>query len=73
VATYRLLEGACPNHAYPMKHKLRDYNMMKNFMVPGSLNRGIGLDEVQGESDVTPFLWEDVIMMIYDGCLVLRV
>jgi hypothetical protein len=56
-----------------MKHKLRDYNMMKNFMVLGSLNRGIGLDEVQGESDVTPFLWEDVIMMIYDGCLVLRV
>jgi hypothetical protein len=42
--------------------------MMKNFMVSRSLNRSIGLDEVYGESDVTPFLEEEVVMMIYDGC-----
>jgi hypothetical protein len=29
--------------------------MMKNFMVSGSLTRGIGLDEASGKSVVTPF------------------
>jgi hypothetical protein len=33
----RLLEEACPNHAYPVKHKLKDCNMMKNFMTSGTL------------------------------------
>jgi hypothetical protein len=33
----RLLEQACPNHAYSVKHKVRDYNMMKNFMVSASI------------------------------------
>jgi hypothetical protein len=42
----RLFKEACPNHVYPFKHKLRDCGMIKNFMVPGSLNRGVGLDEV---------------------------
>jgi hypothetical protein len=28
----RLLEEACPNHVYPIKHKLKDCDMMKNFM-----------------------------------------
>jgi hypothetical protein len=27
-----LLEEGCPNHAYPIKNKLRDCDMMKNFM-----------------------------------------
>jgi hypothetical protein len=33
----KLLEEDCPNHAYPIKHKLRDYDMMKSFMASGSL------------------------------------
>jgi hypothetical protein len=33
----KLLEEACPNHAYPVKHKLRDRDMMKNFMASRSL------------------------------------
>jgi hypothetical protein len=33
----RLLEEACPNHAYPIKHKLKDYGMMRSFMTSGSL------------------------------------
>jgi hypothetical protein len=32
----RLLEEACPNHAYPARHKLKDYDMMKSFMISGS-------------------------------------
>jgi hypothetical protein len=48
----RLLEEACRNHAYPVKHKLKlklkDYDMMKNSMVSESLARGMELDEVSG-------------------------
>jgi hypothetical protein len=32
----KLLEEICPNHAYPIKHKLRDCGLMKNFMASGS-------------------------------------
>jgi hypothetical protein len=40
----RLLEGACPNLAYPVKHKLNDCNMIKNFMILVFLTRGMELD-----------------------------
>jgi hypothetical protein len=33
----KLLEETYPNHAYPIKHKLRDCGMIKNFMASGSL------------------------------------
>jgi hypothetical protein len=33
----RLLEEVCPNHAYPVGHKLKDYGMMQSFMTLGSL------------------------------------
>jgi hypothetical protein len=32
----RLLEEAYPNHAYPVRHKLKDCDMMKNFLITGS-------------------------------------
>jgi hypothetical protein len=28
----KVLEAACPHHPYPIKHKLRDYTMMKRFI-----------------------------------------
>jgi hypothetical protein len=58
-----LLEETCPNHDYPVKHKLRDYVMMKNFMASRSLARSMEIDE----GDTTPFPGEDMVMMIYDG------
>jgi hypothetical protein len=33
----RLLEEACANHAYPIRHKLKDCSMMRSFMTTGSL------------------------------------
>jgi hypothetical protein len=63
----KLLEEACPNHAYPVKHKLRDCGLMKNFMASGSLTRGMELDEVPDGGDATPFPREDAVMTIYDG------
>jgi hypothetical protein len=31
----KLLEVACPNHKYPIKHKLKDCTTIKNFMTSG--------------------------------------
>jgi hypothetical protein len=62
----RLLEEACPNHEYPVRHKLKDYDMMKSFMVLGSLPRGTKLDEDPGGSDMMPFPREDIVQMVYD-------
>jgi hypothetical protein len=33
----RLLEEACPNHAYPVRHKLKDCGMIQSFITSGSL------------------------------------
>jgi hypothetical protein len=32
----KILEGACPHHPYPIKHKLRDYSWMKKFLTSGA-------------------------------------
>jgi hypothetical protein len=56
----RLLEEACPNHVYPVKHKLKDYGMMRSFMTSGSLTWGTKPDEGLDGSDATPFPKENV-------------
>ena len=35
----KLLEGPCPNHAFPIKHLLKDYSLMQRFLSRGS-NKG---------------------------------
>jgi hypothetical protein len=61
------VEETCSNHAYPIKQKLREYGMMKNFMSSGSLTQGMEVDEVPNEGDAPPFPEEDTVMMIYNG------
>jgi hypothetical protein len=63
----KLLEDTWPNNTNPIKYKLRDCSMMKNFIASGSLARGMEINEVPNEGDMTPFLREDIVMMIYDG------
>jgi hypothetical protein len=62
----RLLEEACPNHAYPLKQKLKDCCMMKNFMTSGSLTRDKEPEEDLGRNDVMPFPRKDAVMTVYD-------
>jgi hypothetical protein len=62
----RLLKETCPNHAYLVKHKLRDCNMMKSFMTSGSLSRGMEVNEVPDEGDATPFPGEEALRTICD-------
>jgi hypothetical protein len=65
----RLVEEACPNHWYPVRHKLKDYVMMRSFMTSGSLTWGAELDEDLGGSDTTPFPGENTFMMVYGGAV----
>jgi hypothetical protein len=62
----KLLEEVCPNHAYPIKHQLRDYGLVKCFMTSGPLSQSMEVNEVPAEDEVSPFSGEDAIMMIYD-------
>jgi hypothetical protein len=64
----RLLEEACPIHAYPIMHKFKDYDMMWSFMTLGSLTWGAELDEDPGGSDTMPFPRENAVSMVYGGC-----
>jgi hypothetical protein len=68
VATYRPLrenpQGGLPKPHILIKHKLKDCDMMKNFMVSGSLTRGRELDEDLGGSDTMPFPEEDAVMIV---------
>jgi hypothetical protein len=49
-----------------MKHKLKDYDMMKNFMTSESPTWDRELEEDPGESDAMSFLEEDAIMTVYN-------
>jgi hypothetical protein len=64
----RLLEEAYLNHAYLIKHKLKDCDMIKKFMTSGSLTRDKETEEDLGGRGITPFLREHVVMTVYDGC-----
>jgi hypothetical protein len=63
----RLLKEAYPNHAYPIRHKLKDCNMMRSFVTSGSLTWGAELDEGPEWSETSPFPRENAIMTVYGG------
>jgi hypothetical protein len=64
----RLLEEACSNHAYPIRHKLKDRGMMWSFMTSGSLDWGAKADKGPDGSDAAPFPKENTIMIAFKGC-----
>jgi hypothetical protein len=63
----KLLEVAYLNHEYPMKHKLKECTMMKNFLTLGALSKGKKPRGDQGRRGMTPFPREEVVMSIYSG------
>jgi hypothetical protein len=65
----RLLKEACPNHAYHVRHKLNNCDVMRSFMTSGSLTWCAELDENPGGSDTTPFPGENALMAVYGGRL----
>jgi hypothetical protein len=63
----KLLEVTCPNHAYPVRNKLKECTMMKNFMASRALSMGKKPEGEPGGKAVTPFPGEEVVMSIYGG------
>jgi hypothetical protein len=59
-----LLEEACPNNAYPIRHKLKYCSMMRSFMTSRSLTKGAELDEGLDRINMTSFPEENAIMMV---------
>jgi hypothetical protein len=45
---------------YPIKHKLKKYGMIKNFMTSGDLTRGKEPEGDPSRKAMTPFLREEV-------------
>jgi hypothetical protein len=65
----KMLEGTCPNHAYPVKHTYKDYGLMKKFLTGGS-KKGDGRkkpdpqgDDAEEKEDT--FLKETGCLMIF--------
>jgi hypothetical protein len=52
----------CPNHVYPVRNKLKDCSMMKNYMIKGKKPEG----DPSGKAAM-PFPEEKAVMLIYDG------
>jgi hypothetical protein len=63
----KLLEEAYPYHAYPVKHKCKDRDMIKNFMISGFLAWDKELKGDLGGKGVTPFTGDEAVMMVYGG------
>jgi hypothetical protein len=51
----KLLEAACPNHVYHIKHKLKECTMMKNFMTSGTISKGKKPEGDPGGKGPPPF------------------
>jgi hypothetical protein len=57
----------CLYHTYPVKHKLKDYTMMKKFMTSGTFSKGSKSGGDPGGKSVAPILGEAKVMKIFDG------
>jgi hypothetical protein len=64
----RLLEETCPNHTYPIRHKLKDYDMMRIIMTSLSLTWGAEPNKGPDGSDAAPFPKENTVMTVFGGC-----
>jgi hypothetical protein len=63
----KLLKATCPNHTYPVKHKLKECTVMKNYMTMRNQARN---KKPEGDSTVkaaAPFLEEKAVLSIYGG------
>jgi hypothetical protein len=63
----RLLEEAYPNHAYPVRHKLKDCILRRSFMTSGTLTWGAEFDKGPNRSDTMSFPKKNTIMMVHWG------
>jgi hypothetical protein len=60
----KLLESTCPNHTYPIWHKLMECTMMKNYKTIGTFPRGKKPEGDLTGKAVAPFPKEKAVMSI---------
>ena len=64
----KLLEGPCPNHAFPVKHLLKDCSLMRRFLFEGSNKGEQGKDPAPTADDAEE---KDDGFPMLDGCLMI--
>ena len=64
----KLLEGPCSNHAFPVKHLLKDYGLMQRFLSGGSNKGEQGKDPAPTMDDAEE---KDDGFPMPDGCLMI--
>ena len=64
----KLLEGPCPNHAFPIKHRYKDCVLMKRFLLRGS-NKGEHRKEAKPTIDYAK--GKDGRFWVLDCCLMI--
>ena len=64
----KLLEGPCPNHAFPIEHLYKDYGLMKQFLSGGSNKGEHGKDPDRTMDDAEG---KDSGFLTLDGCLMI--
>jgi hypothetical protein len=57
----------CPNHAYPIRHELKECSMMKNYMTIGAFTKGKNPEGDLAGKTATPFTEEKAVMSNYGG------
>jgi hypothetical protein len=60
----KIFEAACLHHPYPIKHKLRNYTMMKKFMTSGAPSSGGEPGRDLGGKSVVPIPREVEVMNV---------
>jgi hypothetical protein len=63
----KLFEVTYPNNAYPIRHKLKECSMMRNYMTTGAFTKGKKLEGDLARMPVAPFPKEKAVMSIYGG------
>ena len=67
----KLLEGPCPNHAFPIKHLLKNYSLTWRFLSGGSNKGEQGKDPPPTTDDIEEkdngFPLPDGFLMIFGG------
>jgi hypothetical protein len=63
----KLRESTCPNHAYPIRHKLKECPMMKNYMTTGAFAKGKKPEDDSTGKAAAPFPEEKAVRSIYGG------
>jgi hypothetical protein len=62
----KLLEVTSPKHAYPIRHKLKECSMIKNYMTTGALTKGRKSEGDPGGKTIAPFPEDEAVMSIYN-------